>query len=127
MQPRLGAGSRRVVDVWAGIPLEKTAEDSKPMIVGLARITFRLQGNQSLKEKRRVVKSLIEKSRHRFQVSVAEVADQDVHQRVTIGVSVVGSDGRVLNSLLDRIVAYMESMGLAELVEHELELISLGD
>ncbi|MCE5244176.1 MAG: DUF503 domain-containing protein [Syntrophobacteraceae bacterium] len=96
------------------------------MIVGIARITFRLQGNQSLKEKRRVVKSLIEKSQHRFSVSVAEVADQDVHQRATIGVAVIGSDARVLNSVLDRIVDFMESLGLAEIIGHETELIPLG-
>lgn len=96
------------------------------MTVGIARITFRLHGNQSLKAKRRVVKSLIDKSRHRFNVSVAEVADQDVYQRATIGVAVVGSDGPLLNSLLDRIVNYMESMHLADLVDHEIELIALG-
>ncbi|MCK8602350.1 DUF503 domain-containing protein [Desulfoferrobacter suflitae] len=96
------------------------------MIVGIARITFRLHGNQSLKEKRKVVKSLVEKSRHRFNVSVAEVADQNLHQRATIGVAVIGSDGRVLNSILDRIIAYMESMNLADLIQHEVELIPLG-
>jgi uncharacterized protein YlxP (DUF503 family) len=96
------------------------------MTVGIARITFRLHGNQSLKEKRKVVKSLIEKSRHRFNVSVAEVADQNLHQRATIGVAVIGSDGRVLNSILDRIIDYMDSMNLAELIQREVELIPLG-
>lgn len=94
--------------------------------MGIARITFRLHGNQSLKEKRKVVKSLIEKSRHRFNVSVAEVADQNLHQRATIGVAVIGSDGRVLNSILDRIIDYMDSMNLAELIQREVELIPLG-
>ncbi len=73
------------------------------------------------------MKSLVDKSRHRFNVSVAEVADQDVHQKATIGVAVIGSDGRVLNSLLDRIIDFMDSLGLAELVGRELELIPLGD
>jgi uncharacterized protein len=97
------------------------------MTVGIALITFRLQGNQSLKDKRRVVKSLVEKSRHRFNVSVAEVADQDVHQKAVIGVSAIGSDGRVLNSLLDRIIDFMDSLGLAELIDREIELIPLGN
>lgn len=96
------------------------------MTVGVARITFRLHGNQSLKDKRKIVKSLVEKSRHRFNVSVAEVDDQDVHQRATIGVAVIGSDARVLNSLLDRIVDFMDSLGLAEIIGHETELIPLG-
>lgn len=97
------------------------------MTVGVARVTFRLHGNHSLKDKRQVVKSLIEKSRHRFNVSVAEVADQDVYQQATIGIAAVGSDARVINSLLDRIMDFMEDLGLAELIDRELELIPLGD
>ena len=96
------------------------------MTVAVARITFRIHGNQSLKDKRKVVKSIIDKSRHRFNVSVAEVADQDVHQRAVIGVAAVGSDGRTLNSLLDRIVDFMESLGLADLTDREIELIPFG-
>jgi len=96
------------------------------MMVGVARITWRLHENHSLKEKRRVLKSIIEKSRHRFNVTVAEVADQDLHQRATLGVAVVGSDSRVLNSLLDRIIAYMDSLHLAEMIDQEIELIPLG-
>jgi hypothetical protein len=96
------------------------------MTVGIARVTFRLHETQSLKEKRKVVKSLVEKSRHRFNVSVAEVADQDVHQRAVIGVAVIGSDGRTLNSLLDRIIDFMDSLGLAEMIDREVELIPLG-
>jgi hypothetical protein len=97
------------------------------MTVGIARVTFRLHGNQSLKEKRKVVKSIVDKSRHRFNVSVAEVAEQDRHQRAVIGVAVIGSDARVLNAVLDHILAFMESMGVADLVEREIELIPLGE
>ena len=96
------------------------------MTVGVARITLILHDNHSLKEKRRVLKSLIEKIRHRFNVAVAEVADQDLHQRATVGIAVVGSDARVLNSLLDRIIEYLDSLQLAEMVSQEIELIPLG-
>jgi len=96
------------------------------MTVGVARITLILHDNHSLKEKRRVLKSLIEKSRHRFNVAVAEVADQDLHQRATVGIAVVGSDARVLNSLLDRIIEYLDSLQLADMVNQEIELIPLG-
>jgi uncharacterized protein len=96
------------------------------MTVGIARIQFRLHGNQSLKEKRKVVKSLLEKSRNRFNVAVAEVEDQDVHQRATLGIAVIGNDGRLLNSVLDRVVDFMDSLRLADLIGHEIELIPLG-
>ncbi len=96
------------------------------MTIGVAKITLRLHENHSLKEKRRVLKSMIEKSRHRFNVAVAEVADQDLHQRATLGVAVVGSDSRVLNSLLDRIIGYVDSLQMAEIIDQEIELIPLG-
>jgi len=96
------------------------------MTVGIARIQFRLHGNQSLKEKRKVVKSLIDKSRHRFNVAIAEVEDQDLHQLATLGIAVVGNDGRLLNSVLDRVLNFMDSLALADLIGHEIELIPLG-
>ncbi len=94
------------------------------MTVGIARVTFFIPGIMSLKAKRKVVKSLVEKSKHRFNVSVAEVDNQDLYQKATIAIAVVGNDGREMNSLLDRIVNFMESLGLAEVMEQEIELIS---
>ncbi len=93
--------------------------------VGIARLSFRLHDNHSLKGKRKVVKSLIEKSRHRFHVSIAEVDDLDLYQRATLAVAVIGNNSRVLNSILDRVISYMESLGLADLEDHDIELISL--
>ncbi|HIJ77436.1 MAG TPA: DUF503 family protein, partial [Deltaproteobacteria bacterium] len=58
-------------------------------------------------------------------VTVAEVADQDVHQKASIGIAVIGNDGRVLNSLLDRIIDFMDSLSLADLVSREIELINI--
>jgi hypothetical protein len=88
-------------------------------------VCFRLHEIHSLKEKRRIVKSLVEKSRSRFNVSVAEVADQDLYQKASIGIAVIGNDGRVLNSLLDRIIDFMDGLGLADLVSREIELIPI--
>ncbi|MGC9194583.1 MAG: DUF503 domain-containing protein [Syntrophobacteraceae bacterium] len=95
------------------------------MTVGVALVVFRLHEIHSLKDKRRIVKSLVEKSRNRFNVSVAEVGDQDVYERASIGIAAIGNDGRVLNSLLDRIVDFMDSLALAELISREMELISV--
>lgn len=95
------------------------------MTVGVALVCFRLYEIRSLKDKRKIVKGLVEKSRSRFNVSVAEVADQDVYHKASIGIAVIGNDGRVLNSLLDRIIDFMDSLGLAELVSREIELINI--
>ncbi len=95
------------------------------MTVGVALVVFRLHDIHSLKDKRRIVKSLVEKSRSRFNVSVAEVSDQDLYQQASIAIAVIGNDGRVLNSLLDRIIDFMDSLGLAELISREMELINI--
>jgi hypothetical protein len=95
------------------------------MTVGVALVSFRLHEIHSLKEKRRIVKSLVEKSRSRFNVAVAEVADQDVYQKASIGIAVIGNDGRVLNSLLDRIIDFMDALALADLIGREIELIPI--
>ncbi len=95
------------------------------MTVGVALVSFRLHEIHSLKEKRRIVKSLVEKSRSRFNVAVAEVADQDFYQKASIGIAVIGNDGRVLNSLLDRIIDFMDALGLADLIGREIELIPM--
>ncbi|MGZ7039661.1 MAG: DUF503 domain-containing protein, partial [Thermoanaerobaculia bacterium] len=64
---------------------------------------------QSLKDKRMVVKSLREKLRNRFDMSVAEVALQDVHQRARMGLSFVALEHSVADANLDRIQNFIES------------------
>ena len=95
------------------------------MTVGVALVIFRLHEIYSLKDKRRIVKSLVEKAATALMCSVAEVADQDAHQQASIGIAVIGNDGRVLNSLLDRIIDFMDSLCLAELVSREIEFIPI--
>jgi uncharacterized protein YlxP (DUF503 family) len=95
------------------------------MIVGVGAITFRLHDCHSLKEKRRVVKAVIAKLRNNFNASVAEVADNDVHQQAVVGFSMVGNDKAVINSKVDKMFNLAEELGLAEVVDTEMELISL--
>ena len=84
-----------------------------------AKLTFHIPHANSLKEKRQVCRSLIDKTRQRFNASVAEVDTQDVHRTLTVGVAVVsGSVAHAQNSL-DEIIRYMEEQAGAELVEVE--------
>ena len=80
------------------------------MVVGVIKITFVLHGNRSLKEKRRVVRSVKDKLKKRFNVSVAEVADHDIHQRATIGVSVTSSDSAHAASQMAKIEMMIEEI-----------------
>ena len=95
------------------------------MIVAVARLTLMLHDNNSLKGKRKVVRSLIEKVRHRFDAAIAEVEDHDKWQRAQIGVALVGNDSTLLQSRLDQIMQFMENQHLAEIIDSQVELCYL--
>jgi uncharacterized protein YlxP (DUF503 family) len=95
------------------------------MIIAAARITLMIPENASLKGKRRVVKSLIEKVRHKFEAAIAEVGDNDLWQKAKIGVALVGNDRQLLEARLQQIMKFMENQHLAEIVDSQVELCYL--
>jgi uncharacterized protein YlxP (DUF503 family) len=95
------------------------------MIIAAAMITLVIPGNDSLKGKRRVVKSLIEKVRHKFDAAIAEVGDNDLWQKAKIGVALVGNDRQLLEARLQQIMKFMENQYLAEIVDSQVELCYL--
>lgn len=95
------------------------------MVVGAGCMVFRIHDCGSLKAKRQVVRSIIARIRNHFNVSVAEVADNDVYQRAVIGVSMVGNDRRVINAKFDKLYNFADDLGLAEMIDTDLEIISL--
>ncbi len=92
------------------------------MLVGTLKIWFVLRESHSLKDKRRVVKGLKERLFHRFRVAVAEVDHQDTWQRATLGVAAGGTDGKVLNSVLSKVIDAVRFVPGAELLDYELEM-----
>ena len=76
----------------------------------------------SLKEKRMIVKSLLAKIRNKFQVSAAEVEDQDIHQSVVIGAAAIVPHNAQADSLMDEIVRFVEENTEAEIVQEEREI-----
>ena len=81
------------------------------MVVGMCRVVLSLPGNDSLKGKRSVVKSVLERTRARFHVTAAEVADMDNHRRATLGFAVVSNDARHARSVLDKLVGFVAAAG----------------
>jgi len=78
-----------------------------------------------LKEKRHVLRKLIDRVRARFNVAISEVGDNDVWQRAQMGFCTVGNDRRHINSSLDKVIYFIERMNLVEMVHTEIEIISL--
>ncbi|MGQ9656118.1 MAG: DUF503 domain-containing protein [Thermodesulfobacteriota bacterium] len=97
------------------------------MVVGVGRLHLRIHDNHSLKGKRQVVRKTIERVRSRFDLAIAEVGDQDLWQSVRLGFSLVGSDSRVVRSVMDRVVHFIEDLHLCEVLDVETEIMNFGE
>jgi uncharacterized protein YlxP (DUF503 family) len=95
------------------------------MVVGTLKIEFRIQDNHSLKGKRRIVRSMVDRVKHRFNAAIAEVGANDNWQKIELGISTVGNDRRHVDSSLGNILAFLESLYLAEIMNTEMEILSL--
>jgi uncharacterized protein YlxP (DUF503 family) len=91
------------------------------MIVGTLRIRLLLREARSLKDKRQVMKSIKDRLRNHFNVSVAEVDEQDNRQLAVLGIAMVSNEAHHLKTALGQIVEALRSHPVAELVDHELE------
>ena len=89
------------------------------MYISSAKLTFYIPHATSLKDKRQVCRSIIEKTRQRFNASVSEVDTQDVHLTFTVGIAVISSDAAHAEQSLDTIIRFMESHTDAELTKVE--------
>ena len=95
------------------------------MVVGSLKIEFRLTDNRSLKGKRKVVRSMVDKVKSRFNASIAEVGSNDKWQKIELGISAVGNDRRHIDSSLNHILSFLESLYLAEIVQTEMEIFNV--
>lgn len=77
------------------------------MVVATCVIELNLSGVSSLKEKRRILKSILARLPQQFNVAAAEVAHQDVWQTAVIALATIGNDGRYLHGLLEKAVAWL--------------------
>ncbi len=96
------------------------------MNVGLCRIKLRLPENQSLKGKRRVLKSITTRVKNKFNVSIAEVDDQDLWQLATLGICCVSNNSRLTNEVLSKVVDFVtEGRFDIEILDYEIEILSV--
>ncbi len=91
------------------------------MIIALARLTLYLPENHSLKGKRKVIKSLVEKLRQRFEVAVAEVDDHDLWQKSQLGMALVSNDTQVLDARVSKIIQFIEDQHVVQLIDSKVE------
>ncbi len=95
------------------------------MIIGICHLDVIIPENRSLKGKRQVLKKIIDRVRNRFNISIAEVGDNELWQRSQLGMSLVGNDRRFVNSYLDRVVNFIEAMNIVDIAHSELEILNI--
>lgn len=93
------------------------------MIVGLLTIELFIHNSLSLKAKRRVLKSLKERLKANFNISVAEIDNQDKWQRATLGIAYLGNDKSSANRALDKILNFIETVHDVNLTKYNMEIL----
>jgi uncharacterized protein len=91
--------------------------------VGLLQVVLHVPDAQSLKDKRRIVRGLLDRAKQRFEVAAAEVDDQDAWQTATVGFACVSNDARHAASVMEKLLAWVRETPAAHVVEHELETL----
>jgi len=92
------------------------------MIVGTLSVRLLLRDARSLKDKRQVVSSIKDKLRNNFNVSVAELSEQDNRQLVVLGVAMVGNETHPIKVALGKIVEALRVHPVAELLDYEIDV-----
>lgn len=87
------------------------------MTIAVLESTLRASWVHSLKEKRMIVQSLLKKIKNKFNVSVAEIENQDKHQIITIGIVGIASNNSYGDGLMDYIINFVESNTEAEIID----------
>jgi hypothetical protein len=95
------------------------------MVIGVCRLDLMIPENHSLKDKRRIVKQIVDRVRHRFNVSIAEVGNNDRWQSAELGFCLVSNDRRFTNEALDKIIDFVEAMNSAEVVRSDIEILTI--
>ena len=97
------------------------------MNLGYCSLKFYLHGNNSLKGKRKVIRAIKDRLKNKFNVSVAEVGDQDIWQSIHLGIAAVNADAPYLDGLLKQVVNFVDNMHLAEMTDCQTEIIKVDN
>jgi hypothetical protein len=92
------------------------------VFVGTLRVRLLVPQAASLKDKRQVVRSILDRARQRFQVAAAELEDLDLHRSAVLGFACVSNSHSHAESVVTKILEALRAHPAASLVEHELEV-----
>ena len=94
------------------------------MSLGLCTVKLRLPENHSLKDKRRVLKSIVTRVRNKYNVAIAEMDDQDLWQLATLGIACLSNDAQQVDEVLSKVVDFItQSRFDIEILDYHIEII----
>ena len=88
-------------------------------------VELHVHASQSLKQKRGVVRSVVQRVRNRFNIAVAEIGGQDTWQRAVLGITTTGIDRTEVRGVLTRVLAFIDDLHLAEVTNSDIEVLEL--
>ncbi len=91
------------------------------MIIAAVKVHIHVPWVHSLKEKRSIVKSLIAKTRQKFNVSIAEIEDQDRHQHIILGIVCVSNEQKMADRLSNQVLNYIDQITEGRIIKEERE------
>lgn len=93
------------------------------MVVGVCQLDIEITNGSSLKSKRRILKSVKDRLRSKFNVSVAEIGDHDLWRRARIGIACVGNEEGYVNGILSQALELINSNGNILVLDYEISFI----
>lgn len=97
------------------------------MVVGAARLTLALGQSRSLKDKRQVVRKIVDRVRARFLVAISEVDHHDLWQKATLGLAAVGHEPGHVRAVLDEVVRAIEELYVAPITSCDIQVETYND
>ena len=95
------------------------------MIVGACVVELHIEGAQSLKAKRGVIRSIVRRVRNEFNLAVSEIGGQDTWQYAALGLAAAGMDAATVRSVLERAGEFIEELHLARVLSADIEVVDL--
>ncbi|MDU5323600.1 MAG: DUF503 domain-containing protein [Peptoniphilus harei] len=93
------------------------------MIIGICTCEIFIFNANSLKSKRSVVKSIIEKSKNRFNISIAEVGENDKWQKSIIAFSTISNNQKIVEETIEKVINFFDSYSEIEIIKIKREIL----
>jgi uncharacterized protein len=97
------------------------------MVVGISSIELYFSETHSLKDKRQAIRKIVDKTRTKFNISIMEVEQSNLWQRASVGFAVVGVKKDHVNSAIESVCEYVESLYIGEIINTRTEIIVMGN